>query len=76
MKSRSRGYASMEYNLIGYRTNALVKLDVMINGDKVDPLAAIVHKDKAYYVGRALTEKAQRADPASPIQNSDSGLYW
>ncbi|CAI8164522.1 MAG: Elongation factor 4 [Prochlorococcus marinus str. MIT 9215] len=74
MKSRTKGYASMEYHLIGYRKNDLVRLDVLINAEKADPLTAIVHREKAYDVGRALVDKLKELIPRQqfkiPLQAS------
>ena len=63
LKSVSKGYASMEYELVDFRPSELVKLDIRINGDPVDALSIIVHRDKAYYRGRDLAAKMKELIP-------------
>jgi GTP-binding protein LepA len=63
IKSITKGYASFEYELSGYQKSDLVKIDILINGDKVDALSFITHKDKAYYRGRDVTIKMKEVIP-------------
>lgn len=77
IKSRTRGYASFDYELIGYERSELVKLDILLNGDVCDALSMIVHKDRAYPRGRELAENLKEAIPRQlfeiPIQAAVGG---
>lgn len=77
LKSCTKGYASFDYELIGYQTNKLAKMDILLNGDIVDALSSIVHRDFAYPRGRAICEKLKKLIPKQqfeiPIQAAING---
>jgi len=77
LKSRTRGYASFDYELNGYVRSELVKLDILLNAEVCDALSIIVHKDRAYARGRAIAEKLKEVIPRQlfeiPIQAAVGG---
>jgi GTP-binding protein LepA len=63
LKSSTRGYASFDYDLAGYMPSSLVKVDILLNGDPVDALSFIVHRDFSYYRGKAIVERLREVVP-------------
>ncbi|HZN90769.1 MAG TPA: translation elongation factor 4 [Thermoleophilaceae bacterium] len=68
LKSRTKGYASLDYDMLGMREGDLVKLDILLAGDTVDALSMVVHRDKAYFAGRGLAERLRKQIPRQQFE--------
>lgn len=68
LKSKTKGYASFEYEMIGYRESKLVKVDILVSGEPVDAFSFIAHQDNAYYRGRLITEKLKEVIPRQQFE--------
>ena len=75
LKSKTKGYASMDYQLKEYRAGSLVKLEVLIGGDPVDALASIVHKEQAYMKGQKLVSKLKEIDPPAAVRGFNPSSF-
>ena len=76
LKSRTQGYASLDYEPDGYAVNSLVRVDVLLHGETVDAFSTIVHKDNAYGYGKKNGGKTQGVDSSSAIRGADPGCDW
>ena len=75
MKSSTKGYASFDYELIGYRESKLQKMDILLNGDVVDALSSIVHKDFAYSRGKVICEKLKEIIPKQMFDTKKYSIF-